>query len=114
MRISDWSADVCSSDRVRVQSYASSVASSDGRNEGVKVWAYYNHGLPGGSIVFDLRGISSENSQMDVFRVLLQFARDRKSVVYGKRVSVRVDLGGRRIIKKKKPQTENKTHITQI
>src|SRR3546814_17397126 len=27
---------------------------------------------------------------------------DRKSVVYGKRVSVRVDLGGRRIIKNKK------------
>src|SRR3546814_14690348 len=26
---------------------------------------------------------------------------DRKSVVYGKRVAVRVDLGGRRIIKKK-------------
>src|SRR3546814_14749865 len=29
-------------------------------------------------------------------------ARDRKSVVSGKRVSVRVDPGGRRIIKKKK------------
>src|SRR3546814_19768497 len=29
-------------------------------------------------------------------------ARDRKSVVLGKRVSVRVDLGGCRIIKKKK------------
>src|SRR3546814_12081262 len=29
-------------------------------------------------------------------------ARDRKSVVLGKSVSVRVDLGGRRIIKKKK------------
>src|SRR3546814_18926573 len=28
--------------------------------------------------------------------------RDRKSVVKGKRVSVRVDLGGRRLIKKKK------------
>src|SRR3546814_19998170 len=32
---------------------------------------------------------------------------DRKSVVEGKRVSVRVDLGGRRIIKKKKKK--NKT-----
>src|SRR3546814_13707345 len=29
---------------------------------------------------------------------------DRKSAVEGKRVSVRVDLGGRRIIKKKKEQ----------
>src|SRR3546814_11861378 len=39
-------------------------------------------------------------------RVLLEggFRRaDRKSVGYGKRVSVRVYLGGRRIIKKKKP-----------
>src|SRR3546814_18388109 len=34
--------------------------------------------------------------------------RDRKSVVWGKSVSVRVDLGGRRIIKKK-----NTTRITQ-
>src|SRR3546814_16115989 len=31
--------------------------------------------------------------------------RDRKSVVSGKRVSVRVDLGGRRLIKKKKKNT---------
>src|SRR3546814_19300153 len=30
------------------------------------------------------------------------YARDRKRVVSGKSVSVRVDLGGRRIIKKKK------------
>src|SRR3546814_15293796 len=32
---------------------------------------------------------------------------DRKSVVAGKSVSVRVDLGGRRIIKKNKPETIN-------
>src|SRR3546814_15484230 len=32
---------------------------------------------------------------------------DRNSVVSGKSVSVRVDLGGRRIIKKKKTQKEN-------
>src|SRR3546814_20267228 len=35
--------------------------------------------------------------------------RDRKSVVSGKRVSVRVDLGGRRIIKKKQRILTNKT-----
>src|SRR3546814_16644219 len=33
---------------------------------------------------------------------LLHVEQDRKSVVSGKSVSVRVDLGGRRIIKKKK------------
>src|SRR3546814_11114969 len=35
--------------------------------------------------------------------------RDRKSVVEGKSVSVRVDLGGRRIIKKKKINNNNPT-----
>src|SRR3546814_13084790 len=39
------------------------------------------------------------NLALDALALLL---RDRKSVVLGKRVSVRVDLGGRRIIKKKK------------
>src|SRR3546814_18739377 len=34
-------------------------------------------------------------------------ARDRKSVVLGKRLSVRVALGGRRVIKKKKSQKTN-------
>src|SRR3546814_11756743 len=33
---------------------------------------------------------------------------DRKSVVWGKSVSVRVDLGGRRIIKKKKQKKDEK------
>src|SRR3546814_18585315 len=36
------------------------------------------------------------------------FYRDRKSVVEGKSVSVRVDLGGRRNIKKKKKRTKQK------
>src|SRR3546814_18415095 len=37
---------------------------------------------------------------------------DRKSVVSGKSVSVRVDLGGRRIIKKKKIYENNKRNHT--
>src|SRR3546814_17653674 len=37
---------------------------------------------------------------------------DRKSVVEGKRVSVRVDLGGRRIIKKKKIKNKSRTRTT--
>src|SRR3546814_18661624 len=40
-------------------------------------------------------------------QALLQW-RDRKSVVSGKSVSVRVDLGGRRIIKKKNKQATHK------
>src|SRR3546814_20267509 len=34
--------------------------------------------------------------------------QDRQSIVWGKSVSVRVDLGGRRIIKKTKKRVENK------
>src|SRR3546814_14815885 len=42
--------------------------------------------------------------------------RDRKSVVSGKRVSVRVDLGGRRIIKQttRKLRTQEKRQYNQI
>src|SRR3546814_18290237 len=39
---------------------------------------------------------------MVINRVLAEAQADRKSVVSGKSVSVRVDLGGRRIIKKKR------------
>src|SRR3546814_21140891 len=42
----------------------------------------------------------------DVQDGALSFLRDRTSVVSGKRVSVRVDHGGRRIIKKKKKQQD--------
>src|SRR3546814_19382181 len=45
-----------------------------------------------------------------VFLALIQ-AVDRKSVVQGKSVSVRVDPGGRRILKKKK--TNRKHHSSQ-
>src|SRR3546814_14688195 len=43
------------------------------------------------------------------FGVSPEFVSDRKSVGWGKSVSVRVDLGGRRIIKKKK----HKIHTQQ-
>src|SRR3546814_13734979 len=38
-------------------------------------------------------------------------SRDRKSVVSGKSVSVRVDLGGRRTIKKKKKKKQTQTRV---
>src|SRR3546814_17036344 len=37
---------------------------------------------------------------------------DRKSVVSGKSVSVRVDLGGRRILKQKKKYKHTNTHVS--
>src|SRR3546814_14072668 len=47
-------------------------------------------------------GTASESLPLTVRRVrpAVQASVDRKSVVYGKSVSVRVDLGGRRIITK--------------
>src|SRR3546814_13376084 len=44
-------------------------------------------------------------------RIFREKTADRKSVVSGTSVSVRVDLGGRRIIKKKKKEIEQTYHI---
>src|SRR3546814_13360267 len=80
MRISDWSSDVCSSDP------------ADGARRGVGVRALRRRPLlPVPRRVRGGRG-----------PVLAVGQADRKSVVSGKSVSVRVDLGGRRIIQKKK------------
>src|SRR3546814_2909622 len=79
MRISDWSSDVCSSDLV---------AGGDRRDHGavlgVRLAGALTGGEGGGSEQQQGRGERSEERRV------------------GKSVSVRVDLGGRRIIKKKK------------
>src|SRR3546814_7696650 len=85
MRISDWSSDVCSSDLDclgRGRLFLAGTVADVREREGAR--AVKGHALA---------------------RRAGSFARlrpDRKSVVEGKSVSVRVDLGGRRIIKKKK------------
>src|SRR3546814_15169929 len=90
MRMSDWSSDVCSSDlrlghRVRevgqlVHIHLSPFPSRSGEGRGhVSYSAAMAVGSESGSLIE---------------------SRDRKSVVKGKRVSVRVDHGGRRIVKK--------------
>src|SRR3546814_4802780 len=71
MRISDCSSDVCSSDLGRKMAAA----------------------VPPASMVSPRRRAISLPCSIPTI--------DRKSVVWGKSVSVRVDLGGRRIIKKK-------------
>src|SRR3546814_16720968 len=107
MRISDWSSDVCSSDlRLSFRWHNRGLCCflrrcgrrgeagnhrrrRDGRRSG------WNE--PGWD---DQRGQSWYRSN-PAKRYQL-FLLDRKSVVSGKSVSVRLDLGGRRIIKKKK------------
>src|SRR3546814_15900963 len=73
MRISDWSSDVCSSDLSCTRSATSTPARSGRRPA----------------------------ARRSSFRRWRRARTDRKSVVSGKSVSVRVDLGGRRIIKNK-------------
>src|SRR3546814_7153357 len=87
MRISDWSSDVCSSDRV-VRRFL--------RNPGHHLGQSHDARPP--FLLFCLwrSGVRSRGRHPDR-RVE---ALDRKEVVEGKRELVRVDFGGRSIIKK--------------
>src|SRR3546814_18143753 len=90
MRISDWSSDVCSSDLV-IFAHAPDLESGQAYYADVKARASGFGRDPGQ--LFVMPGIAPLVGDTD--------EEDRKSVVSGKSVSVRVDLGGRRIIKKK-------------
>src|SRR3546814_12165334 len=94
MRISGCSSDVCSSDRILYDESTGNVFYTcydgdvyqikniqDENPTAIKILSVEDHGIP------RLQGA-------DIYK-------DRKSVVWGKRVSVRVDLGGRSIIKNK-------------
>src|SRR3546814_19428403 len=85
MRISDWSSDVCSSDLIAQREIIQSIRDQTELEQ--------------------VHGAGGERRHMrrgDTGRQHTGYGGDRKSVVSGKRVSVRVDLGGRRIIKQKK------------
>src|SRR3546814_17286536 len=99
MRISDWSSDVSSSDLAKIKllplvTFGNAAA------------AYY----PGIDRHFTIQYVKT-TCQNQVLRVIVfidlqnivaryQGLQDRKSVVQGKSVSVRLELGGRRLIKK--------------
>src|SRR3546814_19805740 len=96
MRISDWSSDVCSSDLSPVRSPECPWRGpslprrrrSEQRNK--PDYRLLDSGV-------NLRPRPNTDGEATCLR-----RKDRKSVVSGKSVSVRVDLGGRGIIKKKK------------
>src|SRR3546814_13082552 len=88
MRISDWSSDVCSSDLSAGGRAAIRSASANIRRRTVSAHPP------------DANGKSSLMSLAAARKLIQAPRRDRKSVEWGKSVSVRVDLGGRRIIKK--------------
>src|SRR3546814_18826261 len=99
MRISDWSSDVCSSDLgVRWLGGTILYYAADGTLIGDKTLDFSaDPYIP--VYRFDMKtdGYHEAITSVDATHVVI----DRKSVVSGKRVSVRVVLGGRRILKKK-------------
>src|SRR3546814_17893675 len=113
MRIRYWSSDVCSSDLssaefgVEGESLAQAAvillvlrAFSSGCSALTGVEAVAN-GVPA------FRRPKVGNAQMTLPMMGL-IAIDRKSVVWGKGVSVRVDIGGRGTLKKKKTRNTNR------
>src|SRR3546814_6760631 len=93
MRISDWSSDVCSSDLSLRARRGQGQAPRQGHGQGVED-GRRGHLLPG--------GLHRRDRPEEYPRELTpRPTTERKSVASGKSVSVRVDLGGRRIIKKK-------------
>src|SRR3546814_5329411 len=86
MRISDWSSDVCSSD----------LAESPYQNA-----KEYIAAAKADAGQFVMAGTGSKQEDQIITVGLEQATGDRKSVVSGKSVAVRLDLGGRRITKNK-------------
>src|SRR3546814_15976997 len=98
MRISDWSSDVCSSDLIDRQQILARVRTAKpaeprvGGGRGIDRKQMQNAAA---ERIDDMRNLARQIPE-------LSGRRDRQSVVKGKNMSVSVDLGGRRIIKKKK------------
>src|SRR3546814_11624484 len=112
MRMSDWSSDVCSSDLIDEDDVEFGLLFS-GRCSSGSSRASNGNSSGGGSapLLFQslgqFRGFQNGqfgklvNESVNVCHVNILHI-DRKSVVSGESVSVRVDIGGRRIIEQKK------------
>src|SRR3546814_12361387 len=127
MRISDWSSDVCSSDLLEfVQQVIRDLGRIPGRGIGHTRKAVIvlrreddrwekiigTHGLCSfrANRCSSLRFLGSGRRRIRRLAVMLVFRRrriDREGVVAGTSVSVCVNLGGRRIIKKKQVMINN-------
>src|SRR3546814_12943008 len=114
MRISDWSSDVCSSDLIAAAIAADPydrarlAALLDEHRRRLDT---FQEGIQSG-LLAAVDAMTPEQREQYAERMLRHGPpgapprpEDRKSVVWGKSVSVRVDLGGGRRIKKKKNTT---------
>src|SRR3546814_11038794 len=116
MRISDWSSDVCSSDLfslILALSITTTMAQKKHKDDRFKqewqlIDSLTNKGLPQSAAKIAQQVLADAQQQDNRPNAIK--AQDRKSVVEGKSVSVRVDLGGRRIIKKKKKRINKDTN----
>src|SRR3546814_10949497 len=98
MRISDWSSDVCSSDLAELVAHRRTLGLHVGGVHAQEGLVPADVTTSGADLVDQwLDGVALDR-EADVLGVADD--GDRKSVVSGKSVSVRLDLGGRRIIKK--------------
>src|SRR3546814_16732762 len=115
MRISDWSSDVCSSDLICPGAHVdlSGTLCHLTRNPPNQDWLYF---MPDDAMKDEIESrsliemttsvvaayLSNNNvASGQIAEVIHTVHGDRKSVGEGKCVSVRVDLGGRRLIQKK-------------
>src|SRR3546814_14993392 len=109
MRISDWSSDVCSSDLVPPPHAVDLPGPLCQPQSALAGEGHRRRADPGLRPRAERPGGARPGRRAAA-------AGDRKSVVEGKRVSVRLDLGGRRIIKKKRTTQKISQHsiIKQI
>src|SRR3546814_13786031 len=108
LRISDWSSDVCSSDLLAAFELDAGLTYLDFEPPAhdLSVPLYVERSMLISAV--DGVPIPEPLDWADLARLplcLLHQGIDRKSVVSGKSVSVRVDLGGRRTIKKQRSNT---------
>src|SRR3546814_13738688 len=104
MRISDWSSDVCSSDLIFVKPFSAGlrtnlVITTDKRVYHIELASRATGAMAALSWTYPQDDLVALRREQDAAASAVPI--DRQSVGEGKSVSVRVDHGGRRILKKK-------------
>src|SRR3546814_20262690 len=125
MRISDWSSDVCSSDLLVFIGGADAASGGadlaragggfaqrvevavKGQDQRTIVGNREILGVDGNALLAQLGDLVAQRPRIAADAVADDRQRDRKSVVSGTRVSVRVDIGGRRLLKQKIANNNN-------